>query len=653
MITYDIDLCLGMDNQGSGITVKCCDTGVNIRTHLFVCRHGKWRDTHEAYTIPAGCTPVIKIAKPDKTYFIKDGIVQAGGVLFETKPQAFTASGTATAEVSLYAETGERITTASFTINIPPECTSKCEGESGNYVDVMSEQIRAAVVAAEKAEQAAKSANDAAVHPPKLSEACTWLVWNAESGGYVDTGVSGKGKDGADGKDGRDGAGWNASYKITGKENRKHSKWCRVLNLSRVINGTLNLNLLQGDPCYMAQNVSLDVSGYVRWEGDTQPAKPVIVQNHNNIYGVDDVVADPLKQSRITKIRVAYPKRDADYGEDGNFPIPNEEGEYQNINNPVYCYIDALVEFDRRHTDGASSPTIYVSYSGMATSKCVPITEQTVVDDSTPGRYGEQLDFFEFELNKDIDLYMPARKMQAKEIYAENLTVPTTKTGNMIRLDDVSPIQGEELTLNLKAANSSVTGAKATVYGKNLVDHMDFVNGENCVIDSAGRLVLMKNEYGYTTEFAPTYIPANTPFVISCVMVQRPSSKPNMTICIRYADGTASPTKTYVMGTVLTHTKDIVAIRFGVNTALDSGTFRITKLQVELGEQATEYVEPQRVTGNKVDSLNYTAKFNLCREYVTTIIIPDGFTGSVTYSRDIVKAFEELQNAIISLGGNV
>lgn len=212
---------------------------------------------------------------------------------------------------------------------------------------------------------------------------------------------------------------WHASYKITGS--KKISKWVRVLNLSRVINGTLNLNLFQGNPCYMAQNVSLDVSGYVRWEGDTQTAKPVIVQNHNNIYGVDSVTADPLKQARITKVRLAYPKRDADYGKDGNFPVPDAEGDYQSINNPVYCYLDALIEVDRNYTEGASSPAISVSYNGMSASKCVPITEQTVVDDTTLGRYGEQLDFCEFELNTDIDFYMPDRKMQVKEIKAENL----------------------------------------------------------------------------------------------------------------------------------------------------------------------------------------------------------------------------------------
>lgn len=191
MITYDIDLCIGMKNQGTALTVKCCDTGVNIRVHLFVCRKGIWTDTHEPYSIPEGCVPVLRIAKPDKTYFVKDGKVDGGDVLFDAGPQAFTASGTATAEVSLYAETGKRITSATFAIEVPPECTSKCEGESGNYVDVMSEQIRAAIDAADKAESAA-------IHTP-IIQGDTWWVWDFDAGEYVDTGAVAVPKDGKDG----------------------------------------------------------------------------------------------------------------------------------------------------------------------------------------------------------------------------------------------------------------------------------------------------------------------------------------------------------------------------------------------------------------------------------------------------------------------
>lgn len=161
MITHDIDLCIGLAKQENSLTVKSCDTGVNIRVALFVCRHGEFMDKHEAYIIPHGCTPVLKIAKPDKTYCIQDGTVQSGRLLFAAKPQAFTAAGTAQAEVSLFAEDGRRVTSATFEIIVPPECVCECETESGSYVDVMSEQIRAAIVAADRAEKAAVRAEQA------------------------------------------------------------------------------------------------------------------------------------------------------------------------------------------------------------------------------------------------------------------------------------------------------------------------------------------------------------------------------------------------------------------------------------------------------------------------------------------------------------
>lgn len=160
MITHDINLCIGLAKQEESITVKSCDTGVNIRVALSVCRRGKFMDKHEAYTIPQGCTPVIKISKPDKTYYIDDGEVQSNKVFFAVKPEAFTAAGTAQCEVSLFAEDGRRITSATCDIIIPPECVSDCEAESESYIDVMSEQIRAAIEAADRAEAAAERAEE-------------------------------------------------------------------------------------------------------------------------------------------------------------------------------------------------------------------------------------------------------------------------------------------------------------------------------------------------------------------------------------------------------------------------------------------------------------------------------------------------------------
>ena len=110
MITYDVNLCIGTDNPNKRLSVKCHDTGVNLRVHLQVCKHGKWMDETQPYSIPGGTTAVLNIVKPDKKYCITDGVTGVNDILFDMHPQAFTAAGTCSAEVSLFNPEGKRIT---------------------------------------------------------------------------------------------------------------------------------------------------------------------------------------------------------------------------------------------------------------------------------------------------------------------------------------------------------------------------------------------------------------------------------------------------------------------------------------------------------------------------------------------------------------
>lgn len=185
MITYDVNLCLGTDNPNKRLAVKCHDTGVNLRVYLQVCRPGKWKDTTSPYTIPAGSVAVLRITKPDKKYCITDGVIENNYALFEMNPQAFTAVGSCKAEVSLFGQGGRRITSGTFYIDVPEECICGCNLESENYIDVMSEQIRAAIDAADRAEAAV-------THGPIINGG-TWWLWNPETEEYEDSGVSASG----------------------------------------------------------------------------------------------------------------------------------------------------------------------------------------------------------------------------------------------------------------------------------------------------------------------------------------------------------------------------------------------------------------------------------------------------------------------------
>ncbi len=182
MITYDVNLSIGTVRAEKKLVVKCHDTGVNLRIHLQACIPGKWRDDFVPYNIPAGSTAVLNIVKPDKKYCITEGDVGSNEILFEMKPQAFTVAGISQAEVSLFGPNGKRITSATFSIDVPEECICGCELESENYIDVMSEQIRAAIDAANRAEAAV-------VHGPIIQNGSWWL-WNTETEEYEDSGVS-------------------------------------------------------------------------------------------------------------------------------------------------------------------------------------------------------------------------------------------------------------------------------------------------------------------------------------------------------------------------------------------------------------------------------------------------------------------------------
>ena len=162
MITYDVNLCIGTDNPNKRLSVKCHDTGVNLRVHLQVCKHGKWMDETQPYSIPGGTTAVLNIVKPDKKYCITDGVTGVNDILFDMHPQAFTAAGTCSAEVSLFNPEGKRITSGTFYIDVPEECICGCDLDSENYIDVMGEHIRAAIEAADRAEKAAEKSEKSA-----------------------------------------------------------------------------------------------------------------------------------------------------------------------------------------------------------------------------------------------------------------------------------------------------------------------------------------------------------------------------------------------------------------------------------------------------------------------------------------------------------
>lgn len=76
-------------------------------------------------------------------------------------------------------------------------------------------------------------------------------------------------------------------------------------------------------------------------------------------------------------------------------------------------------------------------------------------------------------------------------------------------------------------------------------------------------------------------------------------------------------------------------------------------IQIELGTTATEY-EPYKMPTEYTPAVDGTVS-GVKSLYPTTTLMTDteGAIIEAEYNRDINKAFAELQQAIISLGGNV
>jgi len=180
LITYDVTLCIGAKNPDASISVKCHDTGVNLWVNLVTRRNSKWIEVSEPYSIPAGATAVLKIAKPDKTRVIVDGDIESDSILFRLPPQSFTAAGRSKAEVSLFGSDGRRITSTTLNILVSEECVCECQQESETYVDLMAEQIQSAKDAAETASQKAEETGKLVFEAEAAKDAATKAAERAE-----------------------------------------------------------------------------------------------------------------------------------------------------------------------------------------------------------------------------------------------------------------------------------------------------------------------------------------------------------------------------------------------------------------------------------------------------------------------------------------
>lgn len=224
-------------------------------------------------------------------------------------------------------------------------------------------------------------------------------------------------------------------------------------------------------------------------------------------------------------------------------------------------------------------------------------------------------------------------------------------SGSSVRLPDISP---NEHTLGVKVRAphiSDLTSVIVTRRGKNLFDKAN----ANIIIGYPAA----ENVISPAPTTKSVYIPCmpNTTYTVSKVVTAR--------FAVAFTD-VFPASKVAVTGRVQNNTSTSITVTSGTNSKYivvwiyhSSYDTSITvdevlaTLQIEQGSTATEY-EPYKTPTEYTPAADGTVS-DVKSLYPTTTLMTDteGAIIEAEYNRDINKAFAELQQAILSMGGNV
>ncbi|MBR0443733.1 MAG: hypothetical protein IIX15_05270 [Clostridia bacterium] len=234
-----------------------------------------------------------------------------------------------------------------------------------------------------------------------------------------------------------------------------------------------------------------------------------------------------------------------------------------------------------------------------------------------------------------------SQKATTEELDRQSNALKGSATGSAVRMDDVSPLE-HEMVVKVSGVDE-VSAVKVNRYGKNLCDNVfesGSINSETGghVISSS---VIRSAHY--------LHIKPNTTYTMSKCGI-------DATVRYRFYDENKAyigyklaPVNVGTLTTTFTSAENAHYVRFDVISKTAEGVL----LQLELGTTATAYepyIEPTEYTPNADGTVDGVTSL-----YPTTTLMTDteGAVIDVEYNRDINKAFDELKQAIISLGGNV
>ena len=251
-------------------------------------------------------------------------------------------------------------------------------------------------------------------------------------------------------------------------------------------------------------------------------------------------------------------------------------------------------------------------------------------------------------------------------------------SGTALKMEDVSPLSHN---MSVKLTSDSVTDfSSVTVkrYGKNLLNIHSVAgisNSSTHTIDGK-KIKLMKQADGNSPSLAwslgkyKDYVGKTV--TISFILLEMGGALGSDTTIGYLYEGNAlkDPNAKAIVNTIAYKSKlntkvyaSVVVpetdrntdlfVRLYMNKGNKEGDYCIVSdLQVEIGDTSSdyaEYVEPIEYVSNKEGEFTIPS-INPC---VTLIPLTNGVNIESEYNKDINKGFAELQNAIISLGGNV
>ena len=254
-----------------------------------------------------------------------------------------------------------------------------------------------------------------------------------------------------------------------------------------------------------------------------------------------------------------------------------------------------------------------------------------------------------------------AEALKAERTYANNSfsgALRGSASGEAVRLTDVSPIEHEiKIKLTAESNHSDFSGVTLKRYGKNLLPYpykntnIDYTfNGINYKVKSDGTVVLngTANEQSYFI-LAGLVLNKGVYYLSGC-----PSGGEGSTYSIYFQYDNFSYYKAdYGSGVKIDINEKkncAVAITIGKNTAVSNLIF---KPMLEVGSKLTDFEERRTAVAYTPAVDGTVTGVTSISPDMTFLSDTDGVIINAEYNKDLNKAFAELQQAILSMGGNV